>query len=787
MRAIDRKLWRDLWHVRGQAVAIALVVASGIATYIMFLSTLASLQETRDHYYRDYRFADVFVSLKRAPESLRRRIAEVPGVAQVDTRVVAPVTVDIPGFAEPVTGIITSIPDHAEPLLNRLFLREGRRVGAGSSDEVMVSEAFAEAHGFRPGDRLRVVVKGVRKELVIVGTAASPEHIHQLRPGSAFPDYARYGVMWMARTPLGNAYDMEGAFNSAVVTLSAGADARDVIDRLDDLLARYGGTGAIAREDQRSHRFLSEEFKQLRNLSGVFPMIFLGVAAFLLNVVVARLVGTQRDQIAALKAFGYSNRQVAFHYVKFVLVILAVGAIAGVAMGAWLGQGLSAVYTRFFRLPYLEFALTPSLILKPVAVAAVVVLAGTLAAVRGAARLRPAEALRAEAPAVYRETLLERLGARRLLSQPSRMILRHLARRPVKAGLSVIGIACACGIMMTGRFQEDTVSFMLDVQFDLSQREDLAVTFVDPTSRRVLWDLESLPGVEYAEPFRTVPVRLRFQHRSFRTSLEGVDPDGHLKQLVDTRLARVTVPPDGLLLTGYLGEILGVRPGDRLIVEVLEGDRPVREVPVVALVNQYVGVSAYMDLAALNRLLREGHAVSGAYLDIDGDQASGVFQRLKETPRVAGVVERGQEIRNFRKTMDETMIFFVTVATFFAAVITFGVVYNSARITLTERSRELASLRVLGFTRQEIAYLLLGELGLLTLLAIPPGLLIGRGLCGYIAATAQTDLYRVPLVLEPSTYAFAVLVVLAAAAVSGLIVRRRLDELDLIGVLKARE
>jgi putative ABC transport system permease protein len=787
LRALDRKVLRELWEMRSQALAIALVIGCGVATFVMFRVTLESLQQTRTHFYRDYRFPEVFASLKRAPESLRARIAAIPGVRQVDTRVVAAVTVDVAGFPEPVTGLLTSVPDDGEPLLSRLYLFQGRSVEAGRDDEVVVSEAFARAHGFAPGDRLHVVVKGVRKALRIVGTAVSPEHVHQLRPGSVFPDFERYAVMWMARTPLGSAYDLEGAFNHVAIALHAGASAQGVIDRLDALLGRYGGIGAHGREDQPSHRFLDEEFKQLANLSGVFPVIFLGVAAFLLNVVVSRLVGTQREVIATLKAFGYSSGQVTRHYALLVSAIVGVGVVLGVASGGWLGRGLAVLYTRFFRLPYLEVTLSLPVLAQAVAVAAAAALAGTLVAVRLAARLRPAEGMRPESPAVYRRTLVERLGAERLLSQPSRMILRGLGRRPVKSALTVLGIALACGIMMTGRFQEDTVAFMLDVQFQLSQRQDLTVTFVEPTSRRVLHELTGLPGVAYAEPLRSVPVRLRSGHRSYRTGIEGIEPGGRLRRVLDRQMRELTVPPAGLLLTDYLGEILAVGPGDVVTVEVLEGSRPVREVPVAGLVSQYVGVAAYMDLEALGRWLREGPAVSGAFLATDPAHAAAVYRRLKDSPQVAGVVERDREVRNFRKMMEETMLLFVSVATFFAGVIAFGVVYNSARITLTERGRELASLRVLGFTRGEIAYILLGELGLLTLLALPLGFLVGRALCGYIAATAKTDLYRVPLVLEPDTYAFAALVVLVSAVVSGLVVRRRLDTLDLIAVLKTRE
>lgn len=788
MKALNRKLWRDLWHLRGQATAITAVMASGVACFIMFMSTLDSLLLSRDLYYRDYRFAEVFVPLKRAPESYSKRIAGIDGVHKIDTRVIAPLTIDIEGFNEPVNGMITSIPDSGEPLLNRLYLRAGRLIEAGRNDEVVISEAFAEAHGFKPGDKLHVIIKGKRKQLRIVGSGGSPEYIHQLRPGGVFPDYQRYGIMWMGRTALSHAYDMEGAFNYIVLTLSQDANEQDVMDQIDDILKRYGGIGAFAREDQTSHRFLAQELEQLENLSGIFPIIFLGVAAFLLNVVVTRLVGTQREQIAALKAFGYSNKAVALHYLQMIMLIVLAGIVLGVASGAWLGHMLSEIYVEFFRLPFLNFELHPLRITQASLITVIAGLLGTLAAVYTAVRLKPAEAMRPEAPAVYRQSLIEELGLKRFFSAPSRMILRHMSHKPVKSLLSVLGIALACAILMTGRFQEDTIGFMMDVHYNLSQRDDLSVAFNDPTSHRALTELKNLQGVEYGEAFRAVPARLSFEHRSYRAYIQAFEPGASIKRLVNTELHPVTLPRAGIVLNEYLAkDILGLQVGDRVTVEVLEGSQPVRQIPVVATVRQYLGVGAYMDLEALNTLMQEGNVISGAYLYIDEQYADEIYQHLKDRPQVAGSVIRTQEIKNFHRTMDETMLFWTYIATIFAIVIAVGVVYNSARITLTERSRELASLRVLGYTRGEISYILLGELALLTLTAIPIGLWFGRGLCGYIAISIENDLYRVPLILEPPTYAFAALVVLIAAAVSGLLVRRRLDRLDLIEVLKTKE
>jgi putative ABC transport system permease protein len=773
--------------MRGMVFAIALVQVGGVATFVMSLSTYDSLLLTRDSYYREQRFAEVFASLKRAPDSLAERIRDIPGVELVQTRVVAAARLEVPGFTDPVTGTLVSVPDTHPPLLNTLYLRQGRAIEAGRDDEVMIDESFAGAHGLQPGDRLIATINGRRKTLTITGIALSPEYIYAIAPGAVFPDFERYGVLWMGRKPLATAYDMDGAFNDIALSLEHGVAAAPVIDALDRLLARYGGRGAYARADQLSHRFLTEELHGLKTMATVFPVIFLGVAAFLLNVVISRLVATQREQIAILKAFGYGNLEVGRHYATLVLLILCLGLAGGVAAGIWLGKGLSGIYMQFYHFPFLQYRLDPVVIGLAALVSVLAGLAGTLQAVRQAVRLPPAEAMRPVMPAAYRPTLIERLGLQRLFSQPTRMILRHIERRAVKSLLTVAGIASACGIIMVANFQKDAVRHMIDVQYAMSQRQDLSVTFTDPASNEALYSLAGLPGVEYVEGVRTVPARLRYEQRSYRTSLQGLEPQAKLRRVLNASLRRVEIPPQGIVLTDYLAELLGIRPGERLSVEVLEGNRPVLQVPVTGVSSEYLGVSAYLQRDALNRLMREGNAVNGAYLSVDPAWRDRVYRELDGMPRIAGTVVRDSAIRSFYQTMDETILYFAFVSALLGGFIAFGVVYNSARIAFSERDRELASLRVLGFTRAEIAYILLGELGIATLVALPPGFLFGRMLCGYLSHAFRSDLYRIPLLLEPRAYAFAAAVVLASAVFSSLLLWRKLRQLDLIGVLKTRE
>ncbi|MBC2731316.1 ABC transporter permease [Thiobacillus sp.] len=789
MKALDRKLFRDLWHMRGQVLAIAAVIMGGVATMVMSLSTYDSLVTTRDRFYSEYRLADVFASLKRAPEPVAERLAALPGVERLETRVRAGVKLEVAGFSDPITGQILSLPDVGEAQLNRLYFKRGRTVQPWSTDEVVLSDTFADAHHLQPGDTLAAIIHGKRKTLTVVGVAVSPEYVYQIAPGAMFPDFKRYGVLWMARNALGIAYDMKGAFNQVSLTLARDANEQDVIDRVDAILSDYGGTGAYGRKDQFSNRFLSEELKQLRTMATIFPAIFLGVAAFLLNVVLSRLIALQREQIAILKAFGYSYAAIGMHYVKMVLLMALLGVAAGVALGTWFGQGLSHVYSETtFRFPYLDYRLRPGTVLIALAVSALAAVSGTLVSVMRAVRLPPAEGMRPEMPARYRANVIERIGLQRWLASPSRMILRHIGRRPLKSLLTVLGIACACGLMMVGNYQKGAIDFMVDVQFRQASREDLALAFIDPTSGRALHELAALPGVDYVEGYRDVPAILRFGQYRHRAALFGIQPEGRLHRSLDSRLKPVAVPPGGVVLTDYLANnILHVKPGDMLTVEVLEGSRPVRQVPVLGITQQYLGVSAYMQKDSVNVLMREGNTVTGAYLAVEPGTEPELYARLHDRPRVLGMVANKTAVQSFYATIGEFILFYNLVATVLAGAIGFGVVYNSARIALSERGRELASLRVLGFTRGEIAYILLGELALLTLAAIPVGFLVGVGLVGILVVSFQSELYRLPLILTPENYAMGASVVIVSALLSGLLLWRRLGRLDLVAVLKTRE
>ena len=784
---LHTKLKRELWQIRGQVLAIALVIAGGIAVCLLSIVNYTSLDATRQQYYQAQQFADVFVSLKRAPRHLEQQIERIPGVRRLSARVEGAAKLEVAGFNDPVSARLVSLPTTGQPAVNQLYLRQGRLPEPGRNQETVIIGSFADAHHLQPGDTLSAVINGRKQTLTVVGIAESPEFIYVIPPGGMLPDYQRYGVLWLPREALASAMDLRGAFNSLVLQTAPDYPVADVIDRLDRLLERYGSTGAYARKDQFSHRFLSDELEQLKAMAVIFPAIFMGVAMFLLNVVIGRLISTQRDIVAVLKAFGYSNREIAWHYSQLVLTIATIGLAIGTGIGLWLGRALGELYMEYYRFPALLFRINPLWLLLLAVLSLFIAWLGGWRAIRRAASLPPAEAMQPEGPARYQVSHIERLLSRVRFRQPSRMIVRQLARRPGRTGLSIMGIAMATAIVVVGNFQFSSVELMVHTQFARVQKQDVTVTLTDPVNQTALYSMVRQPGVRYAEGRRSVAVELVSGHRTWRTALTGLPENARLQFVVDSDLNNVAIPPSGLLVTDFLAQRLNVGPGDFLQVRVLEQHRPTLILPVAGVTSEFLGVGAYMDLRAMNQALREGPVINQMLMNLQPERADSVYQRLRDTPRVMATNQRQAMLDSFFDTLARTFLTYTFIISLLGGIIAFGVIYNTARISLAERARDLASLRVLGYNQPEVAHILLGELALLLVLGIPLGWMVGAGLGHLVVTAMQTELYRVPLIITSQTLALAACVVIASALVSGFITWRRLRKLDLVAVLKTRE
>lgn len=787
MRALHIKLLRDFRRLWAQMLAIALVMAAGVATLILSYGAYDSLSTTRERYYETNRFADVFANVTRAPNSLGDDIARLVGVSAVETRITKIALADIDDMIEPASVLLTSLPDYHAQKLNRTYLRSGALPDSGSTDEALVSEGFAKKHALQPGSTIRVLINGRQRDIRISGLALSPEFVYALGPGDLMPDDRRFGIVWMPERALAAAYDLQGAFSSVSVKLLPGTNDAGVIEKLDQMLERYGGLGAYGRKDQTSHAFLDAELQQLKAMSRILPPIFLVVAAFLVNMTLSRLIALEREQIGLLKAMGYSSWSVARHYVGFVTLIALIGIVIGYVAGTLLGTGIAQLYAEFFSFPFLVFSRDPSIYVIAAAITYGAAVVGAIKAVSDVAWLPPAVAMAPPAPPRYRKLLNGAVDISRFVRQSSVIIMRHLSHWPWRTASGILGIALAVSILVGSLWASGSIEHMIDVTFHRTDRQDATINFTQIRPMKALYETRRLPGVIRAEAYRAVAVKIRNGHVERRLSLTGKSPDATLSLVLSEDLSPVILPPKGIVISSSVANILHLRLGDVAEIEVLEGDRRIVHEPVAAVIAGYLGLAAYMDLAAMNRLLGEGSVISGVHLAIDPNQKASLFAALKTTPTANFIALHYAALERFRETLAQNILTMVTVYLVLASIIAFGVVYNFARISLSEQGREMASLRVLGFTRGEVSALLLGEIAVVVIVAQPLGWLIGYGFAFAMVEGFTTELYRVPLIVNRNVYAYASLVVFGAAVLSGLVVRRRIDRLDMIEVLKTRE
>jgi putative ABC transport system permease protein len=787
LSCLDRKLVRDLIRLRSQVLAIALVIACGVGQFITNRMSYDALRFTQSSYYDQSRFADVFVSLKRAPLSVADRIRAIPGVEVVAPRIVMNLTLDVPGLSEPATAQVISVPERSQPLLNRVYIRRGRYIEPGKRDEILVSEAFVDANHLTIGNTIGAVVNGRWTALRLVGVALSPEYIYEIQPGGMFPDSRRFGVFWMGNDALAAAFDLEGAFNDASIRLMRGQSEPAVIAEIDRILKPYGGLGAYGRSDQVSNRFLSDEVNQNRIFGTVIPAIFMAVAAFLISTIGTRLVRLEREQIAILKAFGFSNPSIAVHYLKFCLVIVALGSLIGGIFGVWWAGYIARIYGQFYRFPALEFRMSPETILLVIAVSLMTTVLGAATTARRAAMLPPAEAMRPEAPATFRSGFLESSGLAAFFPITFRVVVRNMTRLPMRAFLSTMGIALATAILLVGHYTRDAVIYMAETQFQHVQRDDATLLFNSPRPGRVNLDVSELPGVLKSEPFRLVSVRIRHGQHSRRMPLMGLSTKSELRRLVAQDLTTAPVPEHGLVITKKLAEILETKRGALVTIEALEGQRPVQQVVVADIVDELLGLSAYMNIADLNAMMDEDRAASGTLVLVDRLKSDEMYSKLKRLPVIAGVQLRKAALASFNSTLAQSLGVFTIVLVIFSGIIAFGAVYNSGRIALSERAKELASLRVLGFTRGEVTSMLVIEQTLLVTAALPIGFALGCWIAKSLSDLYSWELFRMPFIISRASFGFSFVTIAVSAVVSALIVRHRVHRMDLVSVIKTRE
>jgi putative ABC transport system permease protein len=787
MRMLHLKVFRDLKRMWALALAISLVTAAGAAIYVLSMGTVQSLEDTRAAYYDRYRFTHIFALMRRAPDSVAAEVAQIPGVQQVATRITYNVVLELPDFSEPVNGLMTSAPP--EDGLNLLHLRRGRRLMSTDTDAVIVSETFARAHHLDPGDTFQATIKGRQHTMRVVGTALSPEYVFFSVPGAMIPDNERFGVIWMNHKALQSAFGFEGAFNSLALTTMAGASEQDIMTRLDILLAKYGCSGSYSRKDHTSHATLTGQIEQLRKSTRIAAPVFLAIVAFMLHMMMKRHIATERELIGMLKAFGFSNAVITWHYAALMLLIVGTGTTLGVILGVVAGRSVTGVYAHQFQFPFLEYHLSHKVLLQAALVQLAAGALGTLSSLTAAARIEPAVAMRPAPPPIYRRTALERFITRLAGDQIVRIIFRNIIRWPLRSAMGVVTVMGAMALIISPLAVMDSAAEMSKVHFFQAERQDITVAFAYPRDVMSLHSMSNYPGVLQIEPFRVTPVRLKFGQHDRRVVVIGHSSHTELSHPIDLDGRPIDMPSIGLVMSESLAAYLGAHVGDKVNLTMLETNSGNVDVPITAISRSYIGMTFFyvsMEKHNLNRLLKEGDLMSGAHVKIDPSQQDNFYTSVKNTPSITAVVSHVSSLATLRRmTGEQLKMTYVNFA--FATMILVGVIYNTGRISLWERQRELATLIMLGFSRAEAAFIIIGEMFVLGLLSMPFGCLAGYALSWELTEGAASEAFRIPLHLDVANFGYGILSVTVAMIVTAAALYRYMAKLDLIEMMKTRE
>lgn len=784
---LKRKLWRDIKANYGAYLACAGVLVIGLMLYVSLSVILENLISGRDSYYQQYDFADGFARISKGPAALAREVEDIDGVRRAVGRIVQEAFIYDPSGERTTTLRLVSFNDINQPV-NRFRLEQGR-VPVSGRKEILVSPAFLKANEYRLGDDITLIIKGREAKFKITGTAISPEYIYEIPGGHMLaPDPKAFGVAFVPYRTVAALYDMESQVNDIVFTLDGGTEFSKVKNPVAKILGHYGMTSLIARKDQLSSSMLTQEIAGLKGSASTTPIIFLMVAAAILYIMLRRMIEQQRGQIGVLKAFGFSDREIIFHYLSYSVLISGIGGFLGGMAGSGLSFSLAKLYQQFYNIPNLSGRFSPGYL---AAATLLSVIFGVIAGYQGSKRvtkLSPAEAMRPAAPLTGRKTLVERFEVFwNILNTRARMAVRNVFRSRQRTAITILGVACAFSMMVAARGMFDSSYFLISYQYDKVERYDLKVVlrqYVDKVQG--VSTAKHMDGVDEAEPLLEVPVTITHRWLKKDTVITGLPKNASLYRLLTSKGETVQPPRDGLVMSAQLAKTLNVKPGDMVTVKPLVGDVEKEQVIVKKVIPQYVGVGTYMDIDSLSVLLKSSPLASSMLVKVDSEKLPLVRKQLQEGKNVLTIQDKTKIKAQFEQLMESSQAS-QYVLLFFSFVLGFAIVYNVNLISLSERERELATLMVIGMTEREVGRILLTEQAMLGLSAMVLGVPLGYSMLYGIANASATELYSMPLIVLPESFLVAaagtVMFILAAQWK----VQGRVRNLSMLDVLKQQE
>ena len=792
MNALNKKLSRDIWKNKYLILAVSAIIAVGIGCFVGMMSAARNLEFARSNYYSISRLADFWIDLKKAPVEEVRRLTKISGISETRERIQFQVVLDLPDAVKPVSALLLSMPDKKSTTINNIIIRKGTYFTSNRSNEVIVSEKFAKARKIEPGDTIIAVLNNQKKELIVTGVAISAEFVYMASPGSMIDEPGSYGLLFIKRSFAEDMFGFNGACNSVVGLLAPEVrdHPKEIVEELSDRLAPHGVFTGLSRSEQFSPMVLDGEMTQLVNLAYIFPMFFLVVAALILNVLMTRLAEQQRTVIGTLKAIGYDNKVLVYHFMKFAVMTGAIGGILGSLLGYWLGDLTTRMYVDYFTFPQLTSKFYPGLLFVAILIAVLFSILGTINGVRQIMQLEPAEAMRPAAPPFGGAILLEKIKwFWKGLDAGWQMILRGLFRSKGRTIIAIISAAMGSSIVVLAFGFVDSMDEMVDLQFNRVLKSDYHLTFNRELSLSAIDEIYRLPGVIHAEPVLNVGCTFTILNHSKRGGIMGIVGSGELTSPLNAEGKPIVVPSVGLLMTTRLMEQLKVRVGDYVEVIPVKGERKVHKLPVVEGINSMIGLAVYADYQWLNRTLGQENVINEVRVLVthDSNGEKRFLQKIKEMPNLETLTDLGEQKSALNKQLNGAMRVSAVIMIVFAAVIFLGAILNGTLIALSERRREMATFRTMGYFDKEVGRLFLRENLLNTLI----GSLIGLPL-GYLMLVASmkgfvSDAYSFPAALDPLSYIYTMVLAVIFVLISQVVVMRNIQKQNWVEALSLKE
>jgi putative ABC transport system permease protein len=785
-----RKMIRDIWDNKGSYIACLVIVLMGLIVFTSVSIVSTNLELAKDTFYMEQNFAHGFAELVSMPEANMERLAHIEGIREINGRIVKEVRLNDSQREESVYLKLVSV-DLPDPRpVNDVRLLAGTELEPGKLLAWIDNQFFA-ANNLELGDSLEIIVGGKSREITIAGVGMSPEFTYPIRGAELYPNPEQYGIAFLPLADMRMLFpDLAGQVNDVVFTLETGADYEEVRDRLEPELELYGLLKIYPREDQISHIIMTQEVEGQKAAAKSFPLLLLSIAGIILYIMLKRLVEQQRGQIGILKGLGYTRGEIALHYLSYALAVGAGGGLLGGLIGIWLATPLTDLMMEFFNVPIVYegfswFYLGQGLLLS----LAVFLISGYNGA-KYALKLKPAEAMRPPAPPIGKKFILEKIRFfSAMLTMQGKMAIRNISRNKGRSFFIFLGIMLCCAIVAVTWSFNDLVDKLIFYQYDQVETYDAKVTLTAPVAMApALRELEGNPEVRWVEPLAEIPATLSYRWREENVAVLGIAQESSLYNILDAQGKKIAPPKHSLILSERLAQKLNADKGSILELEspFLRGEDKV-QVEVSRIIPQYLGMNAYMELSALGELLGQGELATSLLINVNNDEGILTLRdRYRESAVIAGIDSREEQMGVARELM-ETFGSMIYMYVLVGVVIGFAIIYSSSFIVLSERSWELASMRVLGMTATEVFSVITFEQWFISLFGILAGIPLSQVMAWGMGVGLSTDMYSLPSQLTAESLFMAVIITALSIWIAQRFTLKRVKKLSLVEVLKARD